>query len=482
MNYLAFDIGASSAKLTLAQFNNGLFEAKEIYSFDGYSLFKDGCLLWDIDKIYEEMKEGIKKAVCETNDWIDSFGVCSFCNDYVPVSDDGQVVGKVYAYRDERTLRNAQKCYEVMSKEELYKINGNQNALFNALNQLHAAGIEEPINAKKILFLSDYLVYKMTGVMQTEYTTASVSQMFDYGKNDWSDEILNKYNINKNLFAPLRFPGTLSGKTSKEFNSQIGSKGFDVYTVCQHDTASAFLAAKKDCAIISTGTWCIAGCETCEPIITDFGFKENIANEGGYKDGHHRILKNVMGTWILQELVKEADGITFAQLEKMAMDANCPDHFIDVDSEEFFAPLNMYSKINENSKQLYGKSFSDLGQMAKAVYESLAFKFCINIEKIEKLTGKRFEEIYLIGGAARSEILCQMSANICGRKVGTGPLNATALGNIIVQMLGKEEIKNVEEGRNLIQKSIDSKTYYPDENPIWKKQFEEFCKKINYKN
>lgn len=482
MNYLAFDIGASSAKLTLAQLNNETFNAKEIYSFADYSIVKDGCLLWDIDKIYEGMKEGIKIAVCQTSDSIDSFGVCSFCDDYVPVSNDGQVTGKVYAYRDERTLRNAKKCYEVMSKEELYKINGNQNAVFNTLNQLHAASQEEPIVADKLLFISDYLVYKMTGVMQTEYTTASVTQMFDYDKNDWSDEILNKYKIDKNLFAPLSFPGTLSAKASKEFNSQIGSKGFDVYTVCQHDTASAFLAAKKDCAIISTGTWCIAGCETYAPIITDFGFKENIANEGGYKDGHHRILKNVMGTWILQELVKEVEDITFAQLEKMAMDATAPDHFIDVDSEEFFAPLNMYSKINENSLRLYEKSFSDLGQMAKAVYESLAFKFCINIEKLEKLTGKRFEEIYLIGGAARSEILCQMSANICGKKVSTGPLNATALGNIIVQMLGKEEIKSVQDGRALIQKSFDSKIYYPDDDPIWKKQYKEFCEKINYKN
>ncbi|MCQ2530606.1 MAG: rhamnulokinase [Lachnospiraceae bacterium] len=485
MNYLAFDLGGSSGKLLLAKIEDGKLKLQKVHQFPNQPLEEDGNLYWDIRSISKNLKEGIKKAVELTGDDISGFGADSFCNDHVLIDEKGEILSPVFCYRDARTTRNEEAFYQVMSRQELYSVNGNQNAVFNALNHIHAAKVENADYAyrvaDKMLFLSDYLLYELTGVKQTEYTTASVSQFFDYGKMDWSDLVMEKYGIDRNILAPLSMPGNLTGKTSLEFNDTVGTKGFPVYTVCQHDTASAFLASigGEDSAIVSTGTWCLVGMEAEGPVIKQEGFEANVANEGGYRGKHHRLLKNVMGTWIIQEMLREYnlenEEMSFGELEKLAIEAGLQDHFIDVDAPEFFEPGNMFSKVCEGSNKLYGKSFQTIGETVAAVYESLAFKYRMTMETLERLTGTSLKVINMIGGGINSEMMCQLTANICGRKVIAGPEDAASLGNIITQMVASGEIPDIEAGRDLIRNTIEIKEYYPDGNPLWEEHYKEFC-------
>lgn len=487
MNYLAFDLGGGSGKLLLGKLEEKKLCCQTIHSFENYPIEINGHLYWDILHIYDELCIGLKKAVEITGDQIRCIGFDSFCNDYVLVSENGEMLSPVHCYRDERTARVKEHTYGVMSPEELYRINGNQMALFNTLLQLDAMqtqGQEWLLeHCYKILFVSDYFLYLLTGKMVTEYTTASVTQMFDFKTDDWSEEILRKFRIRKSLFAPIVRPGTVIGNTTEEFNRRIHSGGFQVAAVCAHDTASAFLAsvAQEKCAIISCGTWCIVGMETEKPVISKEGFQNNIANEGSI-EGHHRLLCNVMGTWIIQEIVRELAEqgtiLSYGELEELASKSNMPEMFIDVDAPEFFQPGQMMEKVSDFCRKYYGAEPDDIGQMVYCVYESLAFKYRCSIEKLEKMTGTRLDVINMLGGGSKSDMMCQITANICKRPVLAGPQDATSLGNFLVQMIAGGEIKSVEEGRAYIRDSEQIKEFIPDENPRWEMDFQRFMEKI----
>ena len=472
MNYLAFDLGGSSGKLILGSLENGVLSLKTIHRFDNHPVEVDGNLYWDLFRIKEELFAGIRKAIQMTDDRIAGIGFDSFCNDYVLVSENGTVLAPVYCYRDERTRRCQDRMYSVMSREELYWINGNQMALFNTLNQLHAMKQEgfgwQMDHAGKALFISDYFVYLLTGNMQTEYTTASVTQMFDWEKCTWANEILRKYGIPKELFAPIRLPGTLAGKTREPFNQSTGTRGFPVYTVCQHDTASAFLAsAGGDTGIISTGTWCIAGVETEKPVIIPEGFVHNVANEGGFPGAHHRLLKNVMGTWILQEMLRDwnAQGKnwTFENLEEMAALHQDSDPILfDVDEPDFYQPGDMVHKVKARIKKQTGKRAEDPGMLVDAVYQSLAVKYAEIFREMEYLTGREIKRINMLGGGIHSDRMCALTARACKKPVLAGPDQATAYGNILAQMAASGQIRNIDEGRTLMTRNMIRKCYEPE--------------------
>ena len=307
MYVLAFDLGGSSGKMYLATQQEEKISLKEILKVENHPVEVNGNLYWDFFRIYESVLEGIRIAVRETKDHVDSIGFDSFCNDFALIDTKGTILSPVRCYRDSRTARHQKHMSSVMDAKELYRINGNQRALFNTLPQIDAMkedGCGWMLDhCDKLLFVSDLLSYCLTGEKRTEYTTASVTQMFDYEKMSWSDCVLDAYHIRKSICAPLVLPGTVVGNTRPEINRILGTKGIPVTAVCQHDTASAFLAAvgEDDPVIISAGTWSVMGCETEESIIHESGFIWNIANEGGYQ-GHHRNLRNVQGTWILQEV------------------------------------------------------------------------------------------------------------------------------------------------------------------------------------
>ena len=485
MNYLAFDLGGSSGKLMLGRFASGRLSLQKIHQFENSPVSVNGNLYWDIINIYSELCAGIKKAVSVTGDDIACIGFDSFCNDFALVSEKGELLGPVYCYRDKRTIRCEDHTFGIMTPKELYRINGNQNAPFNTLRQLDAMCAEgrnwQLEHCHKLLFISDLFIQLLTGRFVTEYTTASVTQMYDYAAGDWSAEILKNFKIRKSLFAPLVPPGTIVGPTTDTFRNLVSSKGFQVSTVCQHDTASAFLASvyPKNCAIISTGTWCLVGMETDTPRITQKGYQLNIANEGGYEK-HHRLLKNVMGTWIIQEIAKQlaqsGHPLSYEELDQQALQCGACDIFIDVDAPIFYQPGQMMDKVNAFCEKHFGRRPGDIGEMILCVYKSLAFKYRFAIEKLEEISGTALPVINMIGGGSKSSLMCQITADVCRRPVTAGPADATALGNLLVQMLANGEISSVSEGREIIRSCTELKEYQPNSESNTETDYQNFVR------
>lgn len=479
MNIIAFDIGGSGGKMFLGKFTGSSISLHTLHRFEHAAVSVNNGLYWDVIKIYQELCKGLKKAVEETGDQIDSFGIDSFCNDFALVSPEGSLVTQMHSYRDERTTRHLEELYRIMPEKELYQATGNQNAPFNCLMQLGTMVLQNQtplFQDNTLLFLPDLLLYCMTGIRKTEYTIASVSQMFDFSANDWNQEILKKFSIPRDIFAPIASPGTLLGKTAGTFNQELGTAGFPAATVCEHDTSSAFLASSglPNSAIISCGTWAIVGTEISTPIINDYGFKYNIANEGSVKN-HHRILKNVMGTWLLQEIRAEyrLQGIdySYTEMETAALSASPFAYLIDVDDEIFYSPGQMTERIQQYCLRRYGSAPSALGELVRCVNESLAMKYRWNIEKIAGLTGIKFETVNMIGGGSQSSLMCQFTANVMNLPVISGPAEATALGNMIVQLMAHKKIDTIAQGRKLINDSFAVKNYLPIDAQEWEKQY-----------
>ena len=363
MNILAFDLGASGGKLFLAKIDGDNVSIENIHRFDNVSYSANGALFWDIINIYKEMNVGIKKAIEMTDDQIDSFAIDSFSNDFGLIDKNGQLLTQVRCYRDERTARHADKIYSKLSKEKLYELSGNQNALFNTYLQLGAMREDGHgfllDNAYKLLFIPDLLINFLTGKTISEYTISSVSQLYDFKKDDWCQEILDSYDIPRELFGTLTKPGTLLGNTQESYNEMMGTKGFPVSVVCEHDTASAYLSSPlhTDCALVSCGTWSLIGTELDHCVITPEGYAANLANEGGY-EGHHRILRNVMGSWFIQESKRyykeHGKDYSFSELGELAEAAEPFRFLFDPDEPVFYNPGNMPKKIQKYCMEHYG--------------------------------------------------------------------------------------------------------------------------------
>ncbi len=483
MNFLAFDLGGSGGKLYLGSYTGDSLTLTDIHAFQNQPISMGDCLYWDFLHIYQELKVGIKKAIEYTNDQIDFIGFDSFCNDFGLIDENGCLLAPIRCYRDPRTARCQEHTYSILSPESLYQINGNQNALFNTLLQLDAMECEGQgfllDHAYKALFISDLLIFLLTHRTVTEYTTASVSQMFDFYSGSWSETILTKYKIRKSLFAPIVPPGTIVGSTSWDFNEEVKTKGFAVSTVCQHDTASAFLgsACPAHSAVISCGTWSLVGTETAGPVITEQGFLWNIANEGGFP-GHHRLLRNVMGTWIIQEIRRQlalsGQEYTYEELDQAAAASSCPHCFIDPDDEIFYHPGHMIDKIHTFCQEHYSTQPQNTGELINCVYASLAFKYRLAIENLETLTEDSLDTICMVGGGSKSRLMCQTTADICRRRLLAGPSDAAALGNILVQMLAAGAISSVEQGRELIRRCCPQITYQPAGSAAWEPLYHEY--------
>ena len=464
INVLAFDLGGSSGKIIEGQFDGERINLSELIKFEHSPIPMGDGLYWEIAGIYRQLINGIRKASGN----VLSLGIDSFSNDFGFIDKNGDLLTPVRCYRDGRTLRYADYVYGKISKRRLYELTGNQNALFSTLMQLgamQAAGQDWIFeNAHKLLFTPDLLSYFLGAEAVAEYTVSSVSQLYSYSENTFSSEILDTFNIRRELFGTLVMSGTVTGKLRDSICREEGLTPFKLVSVCEHDTASAYLASpldRRDAIIISSGTWALMGCELDQPLINEEAYKYNIANEGSYP-GHHRFLKNVMGSWIIQELRAEyrAKGIkySYTELENYAKTASPFSWFIDVDDNAFFSPGNMKGKIQESCKKNYGSAPNEIGEIVRCVYESLAMKYRRNLEILEEVTGTTFNVINILGGASENSVMCRFTADACNRPVASGPQEAAVLGNMLVQLLSAGKIASISEGRSIIAAS------YP---PIW---------------
>lgn len=341
---------------------------------------------------------------------------------------------------------------------------------FNSIFQLYAEKGMRPVildNAKRLLFMPELFGYFLTGIMYTEYTFASTSQLLDAKKREWDFELIEKLGLNKELFGDIVMPGTVIGDLLPEVEEETGLFGVKVIAVGSHDTASAVAGApmeSQDAAFLSCGTWSLLGMVLDEPILNEASYKYNYTNEGSI-DGKIQFLKNINGLWIMQNLRKNwcefEENVTFPDIIKAARGAKRKDFIIDPKDTRFTAPLNMMKEIVAYCEEKGQGRPEGLGEMAMAIYNGLTEEYRKSIEGMEEITGKNIPCINMVGGGIQDELLCELTAKATGKRVVAGPTEGSVLGNSIVQFVATGAVKSIAEGREIIKNSFELKFYEP---------------------
>lgn len=449
--YLAIDIGASSGRHIVGWLENGVLKTEEIYRFKNGTETKGGHLIWNTERLFAEVVNGLKRAK-EIGKIPSYIGIDTWAVDYALLDKEDKLIDEVFAYRDSRTIKSSEAVHRQISFYELYQRTGIQFQTFNTIYQLYADKLSGKIdNAECMLMLPDYLNFLLTGVKKQEYTNATSTGLVNAETHNWDAHILETLNLNKELFGELSQPGTVVGKLSESIQKELGYNA-TVILPATHDTASAVLAApiNEQSPYISSGTWSLLGIEQGKAHADEASRKANYSNEGSI-NFNFRYQKNIMGLWLIQNVKKELGNLSFETLAQMA---KCKEDcgIIDVNDQRFLSPKNMMDEINK----ALGKSLSSASIM-RVIYDSLAKSYADAIKELEKNTGKKYKTLNIIGGGSQDSLLNEMTAKVTGKKVITGPTEATAIGNLIMQMIGAGEIKDLSEARKIVRKSFDIK-------------------------
>ncbi|MGN0173868.1 MAG: rhamnulokinase family protein [Acutalibacteraceae bacterium] len=451
--YLSIDIGASSGRHILGWLENGKLNLQEIYRFENNLKQENGSLIWDISHLTDEVINGIKE--CKTLNKIPStVSIDTWGVDYVLLDENNNEILPAYCYRDNRTEKSVKEVEKIVSFEELYKKTGIQKQNFNTIFQLFDDKQKGRLkNAKHFLMIPEYLSFKLTGKMKKEYTNASTTGLLKAESFDWDYDLIKKLELPEELFEKLYMPSTDIGEFSKEIKEKVGFNS-TVILCPSHDTASAVAACPlcDDELFISSGTWSLIGCENQKPILSDEARAANFTNEGGI-DRRFRFLKNIMGMWLFQNIRKNLNKqFTYDEMMKMAINSSFTET-VDVNAPEFVAPENMVEavKLKLNKPQL------PIGDVISCVYHSLSQYYAKSVKELEKITGKTFSGIRIVGGGSKDVYLNHLTAKYTGKKVYAGPIEATATGNMISQLIYNNKDINLKQARELIVKSFDIK-------------------------
>jgi rhamnulokinase len=453
--YLAIDIGASSGRHILAHLKDGEILFEEIYRFDNRVMNKNDSLLWDIDYLLENIICGLKKCKkigkIPIGVGIDTFGV-----DYVLLNKEDNIIGDIYSYRDKRTIEAKRKFSKVLNSHEQYELTGIQPQVYNTLYQLYSDKLNQRLkNVSTILLLPSFLNYYLTGIKRNEYTISTTTGIIDITTKDWNEQILKHLDIARTQLPKIIMPGQVLGNFTEAIQKQVGFNT-NVYVIPSHDTASAVTGslADKDTIFLSSGTWSLMGILMDKPLNTKETLALGFTNEGNY-NGQYRFLKNIMGLWIIQEVRHEIGDIyTFSELVDLARENSNYEHTFNVNDELLLAPQSMISAIkavlNKENKQLP----SSFGELCYCIFNSLAKEYQKTVNEIEKITKKQYQYLNIFGGGCKNRLLNKLTEKYTGKKVITGPVEATALGNIVIQMLASNEIKSDIEIKTIINSSI----------------------------
>jgi rhamnulokinase len=478
--YLAIDLGASSGRVLAGLFEHGKLELKEMHRFWNGAVEKADGLHWDIDQLFTEIKTGLKNGFAAYGSAVQAIGVDTWGVDYGLLDADGKLVNTPFQYRDSRTDGMMDRVFKTVPKAEVYNRTGLQFMVFNTIYQL-SAELSRPEFKKteQMLFIPDLLNYWLTGKAATEYTIASTSQLLNAKKRDWDFELIEKLGLPKKIFGKIVPPGTVLGPLTAELQQELGGNA-QVIAVGGHDTASAVASAplaNKDCAYLSSGTWSLMGLEEPQPIITEESAKSNITNEGGVCNTI-RFLKNIGGLWLLQECrrnwMEQGEELDFVQIAGLAMAAEPFIAFINPDAPEFAKPCDMPAAIQAFCKKTGQRVPQTKGEIARTAYESLAMRYRSVFQTLEKLHGQRLEKLHIVGGGCQNRVLNQFSADALNRPVIAGPIEATAIGNMLMQMIAQGDVSTLVEGRAMISKSFETKTILPEDTAAWDKAFARF--------
>ena len=480
---LAFDFGASSGRAIIGSFDGEKISLKEVHRFTNDPVDLGGTLYWDVLRLFYEIKQGIVKAKIAGG--FDSIGIDTWGVDFGLIDKNGRLLENPVHYRDKRTSGLVEESFKSVPRQKMYDITGIQFMELNTLFQLISLKKQRPEmleRADKMLFMPDLFAYFLTGKMCSEYSIASTSQLIDINTRTWSKELLDAFGIKESLFAPLTEPGTVLGNLSKEICEECGVESVPVISVCGHDTQSAITAVpceSGDFAFLSSGTWSLFGTELQKPIVNETSLKINITNEGGF-GGTTGFLKNIIGLWLIQESrrqwQREGKDYSYADLEKLALSEEPFKCFIDPDAPEFVPQGNIPERVREFCKKTGQYVPESVGEIMRCIYESLAMKYRMTFEKLCECTGKDYPVIHVIGGGTKDGLLCRMTASSCGKTVKAGPIEATVMGNVAVQLMSDGTIGSINEARRAVAASEELKTYEPQNTDEWIKAYESFVK------
>ncbi len=449
--FLAVDIGASSGRHLLFHLENGRLVTEEIYRFANLPKTLDnGDLIWDTEHLYSEIINGLR--ACKTAGKIPySVAVDTWGVDYALLDENDELIDCVYCYRDARTAASIPEVHKIMPFKELYGRVGIQFNTFNTVYQLYCDKISGKLDkAATFLMLPNYFMYKLTGVKRQEYTNATTTGMVNAITHEWDEDIIASLGYKRELFTALTQPGEAAGEFSKEVADLVGYSA-KVIMPATHDTASAVIAAPLEgrTPYISSGTWSLLGVEEPYAHTDEAALNADYSNEGSV-DFAFRLQKNIMGLWMIQQVRHETgDKYSFAELADMAKGAVVDDE-IDVNDQRFLAPKNMTAEISA----AVGRELTT-AQTAYIIYNNLARSYGEALSALEEITGKKYSTLNIIGGGSKNALLNELTAKYTGKRIITGPTECTALGNILMQMIGAGEISGVDEGRKIIKNSFD---------------------------
>lgn len=460
--FLAIDIGASSGRHILGSVKEGKIELEEIYRFWNGMDNVEGSLCWDVDRLFKEIVLGMKKCK-EIGKLPESVGIDTWGVDFVLLDKDDKLVGRTVGYRDHRTDGMDRKVYEIISEEELYGRTGIQKAIYNTIYQLMAVKKQYPEhmdNAAGMLMLPDYFHYKLCGKKVQEYSEATTTQLLDPQTKDWDFELIEKLGFNKNMFQKIYMPGTEIGTLTKEAQEMVG---YDCKVVLPptHDTASAVMAIpsnEEDTCYISSGTWSLMGVERMEADCSANSMKANFTNEGGF-NGRITYLTNIMGLWMIQSVRGQlAPDMSYGELCDLASKETIQT-IVDCQDDSFLSPDDMAEAIRDYCRKTSQQVPETLPEMASVVYNSLAKCYADKLKEIEKLTGVKYDRINIIGGGSNAVYLNELTARYTGIPVHAGPGEATAIGNILAQMISCGVFADLTEARECVAKSFEIRIY-----------------------
>ena len=484
---LAIDLGASSGRGIVGRFDGSKLTLEENHRFSNDPVTVSGTFYWDIMRIFFEIQNSIRKCALSDDKDIKSIGIDTWGVDFGLLDRFGRLMGNPVHYRDARTVGIQDYAFSKVDARRLYSETGIAFMDFNSIFQLASMLKEDPgalERADKLLFIPDLLNYFLTGKAVTEYSVASTGGLLDVKTRSWAKDVIRDMGIPEGIFTEIAQPGTVLGKLLPQVQEHTGISDANVVHVAAHDTASAVVSVPADgdeFIYISSGTWSLMGTELNDAITTEEACACGFTNEGGAQ-GKIRFLRNIMGLWLEQESkrqwAREGLHFTYDQLSDMAMASKPLQSFINPDDPSFMAPGNLPRRIREFCEKTGQHVPENEGEVVRCIFESLALKYRWTVENMDGMMNRRTPFINIVGGGTKEPPLCKFTADACGRPVYAGPTEATAIGNLAVQLMAAGEIKDLAEARAVIRNSFNIKHYEPENTAAWDEAYERFVKLI----
>jgi rhamnulokinase len=480
--FLAFDLGAESGRGVLGRFDGSRLSLEVIHRFPNGAVRTLDSLHWDALRLYTEMLQTLRLCAAK-HDTLDGVGVDTWGVDFALLGRGGVLLGNPRHYRDPHTEGIMEQAFARVPRAEIFRHTGIQFMRFNTLFQLLAMQRDRsPLLdvAETLLFMPDLFHYLFTGIKVNEFTDASTSQMLDPNTRNWSQELMRAFSLPSKILGTLIQPGTVLGPLRPSIVQETGINAVSVIAPASHDTASAIVAvpaSARSWAYISSGTWSLMGVELKQPLVGDAALAANFTNEGGV-GGTVRFLKNIMGLWLVQECRRawERAGTTYTydELMRQAETATPFASLVNPDDPSFILPANMPAALADFCR-CHGQSApASVGSTVRCALESLALCYRWVLERLEALTGQRAEVIHIVGGGSQNALLNQFTADACNRPVLAGPVEATAIGNVLVQALGVGVLGSLSDAREVVRRSFEVGIFTPRQPDAWQAPYERF--------